>query len=67
MSSKVMQNEVHDKDGNLLRIEITEFGTGKHVVDVLWDPNDEQTRENREDFRKWVSRVLRDRNLESVN
>lgn len=67
MSSKVMQNEVHDKDGNLLRIEITEFGTGKHVVDVLWDPNDEQTQENREDFRKWVSRVLRDRNLESVN
>lgn len=64
---RVIQKEVHDENGNLLHIEITEFGTGKHLVDVLWDPHDEQTQERREDFRRWVSRVLRSRNLEPVN
>ena len=67
MTTKVIQKEVYDDAGNLLRIEIHEQETGKHVVDVLWDPHDEQTQENREDFRKWVGRVLRSKELESVN
>lgn len=63
----VIQKEVHDEQGNLLRIEISEQETGKHLIDILWDPRDEQTQENREDFRKWVSRVLRSKDLISVN
>lgn len=64
---KVIQKEVCDQDGNLLHIEIAEHGTGKHLVDILWDPRDEQTKEKREDFRNWVGRILRSKNLESVN
>jgi hypothetical protein len=67
MSNKVIQTEVHDKDGNLLRIEVTECDTGNHVMDMLWDPRDEQTQENREDFRKWANRIIRSKDLVSVN
>jgi hypothetical protein len=51
--------DVFDKDGNLTKIEAFEFGSGDFVIQFLWDENDEQTNENRIEFRKWVSRHLK--------
>lgn len=65
--TKVIQKEIFDEDGNMLRIEIVEQDTGKHVLDVLWDPTDEQTPENRDEFRKWAGRIIQRKNLQSVN
>lgn len=42
-----------DKDGNLERIEFYKED-GEHIMDAIWDPNDEQTKENRDTFRKWA-------------
>ena len=50
---RVIPMDVYDKDGNLTHIEVQD-GTGKFVMQILWDPNDEQTSENREVFRKWA-------------
>ena len=51
--------DVHDKDGNLTKVEVFEFGTGDFVLQFLWDTNDEQTSENRTHFRQWASRHLK--------
>lgn len=56
--AKVIPVEYHDKDGNLKTIAFSDAETGKHVVDALWDPRDEQTSENRSKFRKWAYRLL---------
>ena len=50
--------DVHDKDGNLAKIEAYEFGSGDFVLQFLWDTHDEQTSEKRIEFRKWVTRHL---------
>jgi hypothetical protein len=50
--------DVYDKDGNLLRIEAYDMA-GTHLLDIVWDESDEQTSSNREEFRKFVYRVLR--------
>jgi hypothetical protein len=65
--SKVIQKEVHDEAGNIVRIEAVYKDTGEHVLDILWDPNDEQTAENRDEFRKWANRILRSKGLEPIN
>ena len=65
--SKVIQKEVHDEAGNIVRIEAVDTLSGQVVLDILWDPNDEQTAENRDEFRKWASRILRSKGLESIN
>lgn len=53
-----IQLEHHDKDGNLVKIEVIESG-GEHIADFLWDPTDPQDHEHRVEFRKWVNRHLR--------
>lgn len=53
---RARQVEVFSKDGHLQKIEVT-LETGVHLFDALWDPNDEQTHEKREEFRKWVKRL----------
>ena len=65
--SKVIQKEVHDEAGNIVRIEAVDTLSGKVVLDILWDPNDEQTAENRDEFRKWANRILRSKGLEPIN
>ena len=64
---KVIQTEVFDADGNLLKIEVQEADSGKHVVDIMWDEREEQNQDTRAEFRKWASRIIRSKNLESVN
>jgi len=65
--SKVIQKEVHDEAGNIVRIEAVDTLSGQVVLDILWDPNDEQTAENRDEFRKWANRILRSKGLEPIN
>jgi hypothetical protein len=50
--------DVLDKDGNLIKIEVYEFGSGDFILQFLWDTNDAQTSENRIEFRKWATRHL---------
>ena len=49
--------DVYDKDGNMTKIEFNERA-GEHILDVLLDARDEQTSENRIQFRKWAYRML---------
>lgn len=65
--NKVIQKEIFDDDGNMLRIEVNEQDTGKHVFDILWDPHDEQTPEKRDQFRKWALHMLKNKDFQSVN
>lgn len=51
--------DVYGKDGDLLKVEAYEFGTGNFILQFLWDEHDAQTSENRTEFRKWISRHLR--------
>lgn len=53
-----IQKEVYDEYGNLKLIEVTDADTSQHLADFLWDPNDDQTPENRNHFREWVSRWI---------
>ena len=55
--------DVYDKEGNLLRIEFYD-ATGEHILDAVWDTNDEQTSENRVSFRKWAYNHLRNQDWE---
>jgi hypothetical protein len=55
--------EVFDIDGNIIRIEFHN-PDGIHIIDALWDPNDEQTVKNRQEFRKWAYRQLKQQGYE---
>lgn len=54
--------EVHDKGGNLLRIEFYALD-GEHIIDALWDENDAQTPDNRVEFRKWAYTMVKRQNF----
>lgn len=54
---KTIPTDVYDKEGNLTHIEFCD-GDGNHIIDVVWDENDEQTSENRTSFRKWAYMML---------
>jgi len=56
--SMIIPTDVYDKDGNMLRIEYYDMA-GSHVIDVVWDPEDEQTSENRENLRKWGTKIMK--------
>ena len=55
--------DVYDKDGHMLRIEFNE-GDGTHILDAVWDETDEQTSENRTQFRKWAYNHMRNQGWE---
>jgi hypothetical protein len=55
--------DVYDKEGNMIRIEFNDMD-GNHIIDAVWDSNDEQTSENRESFRKWSYDFVRNKNYE---
>jgi hypothetical protein len=50
--------DIYNKEGDLVRIE-TYKESGEHLLDFLWDERDEQTSEKRVEFRKWVTRHLK--------
>lgn len=64
---KVRLTEVFDDGGDMLRIIVEDAETGEHVFDALWDPNEEQTTDNRQEFRRWVTRILARKGHESIN
>jgi hypothetical protein len=55
--------DVYDRDGNMLRIEFSD-SEGNHVMDAVWDVNDEQSSDNRVAFRKWAYNHLRNQEWE---
>jgi len=54
---RVTLTDVYDDKGDMLRIEAYDL-EGEFVLQAVWDPNDEQTSENRQAFRKWFYRIL---------
>ena len=60
---KAIPVDVYDKEGNMLKIEFSD-GAGEHIVDAQWDQNDEQTSENRIEFRKWAYSMLNNKGYE---
>jgi hypothetical protein len=54
----VSQIDIYNKEGDLVKIEVFKE-SGEHLLDFLWDERDEQTSENRVEFRKWVNRHLK--------
>ena len=59
----VIPMDIYDKDGNLTRIDFLDQN-GDFVIQVVWDPTDEQTSENRISFREWAYRMLKQKDLE---
>ena len=60
---KAIPVDVYDADGNLSKIEV-QGGDGNHIIDIVWDPADEQTSENRVEFRQFAYRVLEQKGYE---
>ena len=54
----VILQDIYNDKGDMLRIEAIDSETGKPYLDFLWDPRDEQTPENREEFRRWAGQIL---------
>ena len=54
---RVIPMDVYDKDGNLTHLEVTD-ANGEFVMQILWDPHDEQNSENRIAFREWAYKHL---------
>lgn len=55
---KVTTVDIYDKEGQLLRTEAYKE-SGEHLLDFIWDEREEQTHDNRVEFRKWVVRHLK--------
>ena len=55
---KVIPTDIYDNDGNMLSIEFYDQ-SGNFVIKAEWDPTDEQTSENRIEFRKWAYRIVK--------
>ena len=60
---KVVLTDIFDKDGNLVKIDVHDT-EGQFVIQIVWDEDDEQTSENRKEFRTWANRQLRQRGYE---
>lgn len=54
---KAIPTDIYSKDGDLIEIEFHNV-EGEFLVVAHWDPNDAQTSENREKFRKWAYRMV---------
>ena len=53
---KLIPTEIHE-NGDLIKIEYYD-SDGEFVIEAVWDPEDEQTSENRVKFREWATRLL---------
>ena len=61
---RVTLTDVYDDNGDMLRIEAHDL-EGEFVLQAVWDPTDEQTSDNREEFRKWFYRILKQKEYQS--
>lgn len=59
----VVPMDIYDKDGNLVRIDFLNEN-GDFEIQALWDPTDEQTSENRIEFRKWAYKMVEQQDME---
>lgn len=64
---KASLTEVFNSNGGMSKIIATDAETGEHIIDALWDPHDQQTEENRYEFRKWVNTMLARKGFISIN
>lgn len=64
--TKVVPTDVYDKDGNLVRIEFHNL-SGEFQVLSEWDHRDEQTSKNREKFREWSYRIVKQMGFDVVS
>lgn len=62
---KVIATDIFDKDGNLSQIEYHDE-TGEFQFQAVWDPDDEQTADNRKRFREWANRMARRMDFEVI-
>ena len=60
---KVIPTDVYDKDGNMLRIEFHNLN-GEFEFQVVWDDQDPQDSEHRENLRKWAYKMAKQLNFE---
>jgi hypothetical protein len=54
---KAIPTDVYDGDGNMAKIDFHD-GAGEFIVQVVWDPRDEQTSDKRVKFREWAYRMI---------
>ena len=54
---KAIPTEVHNENGDLVRIEFHDT-LGEHIIDAEWDENEAQTSDNRKAFRQWAYEFL---------
>ena len=66
-NKQVRLTEVFDESGNMLKIIADDVQTGEHIIDILWDPNDNQDEKTRDSFRQWASTMLVRKGYESIN
>jgi hypothetical protein len=55
---KVIPTDVYDKEGNLIRLDFFDL-EGEFQFQAEWDDRDEQTSENRSEFRKWAYQMAK--------
>jgi hypothetical protein len=64
---RVRLTEVFTPDGKMVKIVAEEAETGRHVLDVLWDPNDDQDPQLRDEFRQWAIVSLARKGYSPIN
>lgn len=62
---RVIPTDVFDSDGNLEKIEFYDE-LGGFQFQAMWDPSDEQTAENRREFREWAVNMAKRMDYEVV-
>lgn len=62
---RVIATDVLDKDGNLGGIEYYDE-LGGFQFQAVWDPDDEQTAENRKKFREWANLMAKRMDYEVI-
>ena len=62
---RVIPTDILDKDGNLERIEFYDE-LGGFQFQAMWDPVDEQSSENRQEFREWATNMAKRMDYEVV-
>ena len=62
---RVIPTDVLDKDGNIEKIEFYDE-LGGFQFQAMWDPADEQTADNRREFREWAETMAERMDYEVV-
>jgi len=62
---RVIPTDILDNDGNLEKIEFYDE-LGGFQFQAVWDPSEEQTADNRREFRKWANGMAKRMDYEVV-